>query len=560
MKNGKIFKGMVVLMILAFTAWTACAQTLPSAASASATVTPTNMVLDYELTHVDSNLGPGDSGILVVVIKNVGTQAAENVQLSIPATSDVSVDKRWDLGRMDPLTSKSVSTTITISKDAAIGLHTVPVKISFDGYDQDGTRRNNQLTSYDLPIRIYGNANFQLAVQQVPFYKDVSTKLVITGTTQYGARDLFATLIPVTSAGVSSATAASAASTQAACASILGSSRTYLGSIGKGQSFELDYLIQPHDIGVCSFGLQLDYSDVSGNPLKETLPLGIDVQRYNVDFKVTDVSFAGASPGSVANITVSIENVGNSEAKDASVTLDLNTPFTAIGSSETYVGQFGSKSSKDLNFQASVDSAANIQAYDIPLTITYYDLAGTQHSIQKSIGLQVDGKPEIKAILESTSLFGPGSKGTVTVMVVNKGFAQVKFLNLKMLPTKDYDVTSASEAYIGNLDSDSTDSQDFTIQLNNNVSAGTIPMLFQVTYKEQNSNIDHIDPVQLNLNVLSIQDYTQKQPTGSPLSLLLSGVGILVGLVVAYIVLWFLAKLIGVITGFLDRKLFKRKG
>jgi len=47
---------------------------------------------------------------------------------------------------------------------------------------------------------------------------------------------------------------------------------------------------------------------------------------------------------------------------------------------------------------------------------------------------------------------------------VNKGFAQVKFLNLKMLSTENYDVTSATEAYVGNLDSDSSDSQDFQIQ------------------------------------------------------------------------------------------------
>jgi len=37
------------------------------------------MILNYDLTHVDNNLKAGDSGLLTVVIQNVGTQAAENV-------------------------------------------------------------------------------------------------------------------------------------------------------------------------------------------------------------------------------------------------------------------------------------------------------------------------------------------------------------------------------------------------------------------------------------------------------------------------------------------------
>lgn len=548
----RFFNGMILLTIFGILAAGSAYAALPSAATGTVTTTlvqrlaPTNMVLDYDLTRIDANLKAGDSGLLTLVVKNVGTQAAENVLVNIPGTSDISVNKKFDLGRIEPLGSKTVSTTIAVSKDASIGLHSITVRISYDGYNDAGERKNDQLTVWDFPVRVYGNANFQLSVDSADFYSDVSTKMVIRATTTDGARSITATLIPGTSGN-------------AACASVIGSSKVFLGDLGKGSSFSISYTVQPKAVGVCSFDLRLDYSDVSGNPLSDTLPIGIAVQRYDVDFKVTGVSYVGASPGSTTNISVTINNVGSAAAKDASITLDFSAPFTAIGSSERYIGSFSSHDTKEIDFQASVDSTADIKAYDIPLTIEYFDLAGTKQTIQKSIGIQVDGRPEIKALLEKSDLFTAGTKGIVTVTVVNKGFAQVKFLNLKMLSTENYDVTSASEAYVGNLDSDSTDSQDFQIQMKNEVSAGTIPLKFEITYKEQNSNVDIVDPVNLQINVLSMQDYASKQPTGNAQSLIITAVGGLIGLVVVIVVLWFVYKLVAALIGFLDSRLFKKK-
>jgi len=548
MKGEKMYKGMILLaMLVVVTGMVSAAVTsaASTAASAQQSLTPTNVVLDYDLTHVDANLKPGDSGVLQVVIKNVGQQSAENVQIYIPNVGDISVGKRWGVGRIDPLGTKTVSTTVSISKNAYIGLHTLQVRISYDGFDYEGDRKNDQLSVWEFPIRVYGNANFQISVDKSVFYEGVSKKLVIAGSTQDGARDVYATL--------------SQASTSA-CASIIGPSKTYIGNLGNKEGFDLEYYIQPNNVGVCPFTLLLEYSDVSGNPLKETLPLGIDVQRYDVDFKVTDVSYESASPGSASNITVSLSNVGSAAANDVSVTLDLETPFTAIGSSERYLGKIGSHEEKDINFQALIDSTADIKAYSIPLSIDYFDSAGMKHTIAKSIGIQVDGKPEIKILLENADLFTAGSKGKITLNVVNKGFAEVKFLNLKILPTESYDITSAGEAYIGNLDSDATDTQEFDIQVKENVPAGKMPLRLEVTYKEQNSNVDHVDSVNLEINVLSMQEYAQKQPTGSPVSILISIVGVIVGAVVGIIFIWFLYKLIRAIIGFLDNKLFKRKG
>ena len=80
----------------------------------------------------------------------MGTEAAENVLVYVPGTSDISVNKQWNVGRIDPLGSKTVSATISVSKDAYIGLHTLSVQITYDGYDENGDKKSDQITTWDL--------------------------------------------------------------------------------------------------------------------------------------------------------------------------------------------------------------------------------------------------------------------------------------------------------------------------------------------------------------------------------------------------------------------------
>ncbi|MFZ2456137.1 MAG: hypothetical protein WAX07_06650 [Candidatus Altiarchaeia archaeon] len=488
-------------------------------------VSPTNVVLDYDLTHVDSNLKPGDSGVLQIVIRNVGPQAAEDVQLSVPETGSIAVNKKWDLGKMEPYSIKTVSSTLTVSKDAYIGLHNIQVRINYDGYDSSGKLENDQETVWDFPVRVYVSANFQIAVVKDVFSKDSAGKLVITGSTQDGAKGVSATLGPDPA--------------QAACASVIGSSKVFVGDVSRGQDFRLEYDIKPSNVGVCSFSLLMDYSDISGNSMKENLPVSIDVQRSDADFKVSDVSYTSASPGTAVNVTVSLENLGSAQANDVSVTAQLSSPFTPIGSSERFIGDIGKHGKEDVSFRLLVDSQADVKAYEIPLTIEYFDAAGVKYAVKKTIGLALDGKPELQLFLERSDLLAPGTTGRVTLSVVNKGYAEVKFLSVGLLPTENYAVSLPAESYVGNLGSDATVTEDYEITVNKNASSGTIPLTVRLQYKETNSNVDQIVLSDVDVNVLSGQEYSARQSSGSvsPLIMGLEGLMALValGLIVSFL-------------------------
>jgi hypothetical protein len=520
MENKGIFFGLFLAAIFVLSGLNAYAADAQS-------MSPTNVVLDYDLTHVDSNLKPGDSGVLQIVIRNVGPQAAENAVLTVPDSGSISVNKKWDLGKIEPYSIKTVSSTLTVSKDSYIGLHNIQVRINYDGYDSDGKLQNDQETVWDFPVRVYVNANFQISVDKNVFSKDSTGTLYITGTTQDGAKSVSATL--------------SSDPMQVGCASVVGSSKVFVGDVSGKQDFRLEYDIKPTVVGVCSFSLIMDYSDISGNSMKETLPVSIDVQRNDADFKVTDVSYTDASPGTEVNVTVSLENLGSAQANDVSLTADLSTPFTPIGSSERFIGSIGKHEKKDASFRLLVDSQADVKAYEIPLTIDYFDSAGIKYSINKTIGLALNGKPQLQLFLERNDPLAPGTTGRVTLSIVNKGFAEVKFLSIKLLPTENYDVILPAESYIGNLDSDATVTQDYEISVNKNASAGTIPLNVQLQYKETNSNTDQIVSSDLNVNVLSAQEYSAKQSPGS-MSMLITGLEALMVLVALFLIASFVSR------------------
>ena len=452
----------------------------------------------------------------------MGAQTAENVQVSVADTGGVSVNKKWDVGRMNAYETKTVSSTVTISKDAYIGLHNIQVKINYDGFDSYGKREDNQQSTWDFPVRVYVNANFQIAVQNNVFSKDATGKLLITGTTQQGAKSVSATLT----------------SNSASCASVVGSSKVFVGDVVNDQNFKLEYNVKPSDVGVCSFNLLMDYSDISGNSMTENLAVSIDVQRNDIDFKVTGVSYTGSSPGTASNVTVSLENLGMAPARDVSVTMQLASPFTPIGSPESYVGTVGDHGKADVDFQLQVDSAADVKAYVIPLTIDYFDAAGTKYTVTKTIGLELSGKPDLQIFLERNDALTPGGTGIVTISIVNKGLTEVKFLSVKLLPTDNYDTTPPAEAYIGNLDSDATVTQDYVVAVKKGASPGAMPLKIQLKYKEANSNDDSIETADVDVNVLSAKDYAAMQPSSTMPMLITIGEA-LIGIVVVVLVLSF---------------------
>ncbi|MDD4878192.1 MAG: hypothetical protein PHO02_04095 [Candidatus Nanoarchaeia archaeon] len=173
------------------------------------------------------------------------------------------------------------------------------------------------------------------------------------------------------------------------------------------------------------------------------------------------------APGAMADVAVAIENTQESVMKNVRVAMDLSAaamPFAPVGmSTEQKIKQINAGSSASLTFKlvALPDAAAGV--YKIPLTIEYYDDAGDLHTISDIVGVVVGAEPRISVALDSTELTKSAKTGNLVLKIINHGTEDVKFAKIKINAGTGFSLLSASEVYIGNVDSDDYETADFRV-------------------------------------------------------------------------------------------------
>jgi len=352
--------------------------------------------VDFDSTTFDSVLRAGDSGVMNLVVKNTGGYKADNVQILLPSTGQVHLDKRFYAGQVDPSVSKTFPVIVRIDPAAKSGLSAVQVQISYDGFNSDGTADDNQIITWEIPFRIYGKPLFQITPLKTTYFKDNLEDLILEGVAMDSVKDLEITL-------------------SSSCVTVIGSSRQFIGSISSNQPFNLTYQIKPSSADACMASLRLSYTDGSGNTAQDNISLGLNVEEAGVDFKVVNITYNPTGPGENTKVKVSIKNVGNAKADDVTVALSLSSPFAPLDSQEKYIGEIGGGESVDTDFNIAVGwDASAPQTYSLPMTVSY-KVGGSSYTIDKEIGLDVSGKIVLQIINVASS------RGSVQVDVANIG-------------------------------------------------------------------------------------------------------------------------------------------
>lgn len=262
--------------------------------------------------------------------------------------------------------------------------------------------------------------------------------------------------------------------------------------------------------------------------------------------------------GSMSDITISVKNEGYGEARHASIKLDLSSPFTPVRTSEMYMGEFEGGESRNITFKVSVDSETEALVYKIPLTIKYIDSNGTEKEVSRDIGVRIDAMPDMKVGLESSDTFAAGKGGKVSIEVVNEGFVDAKFVRLALEPTEDYTLTSVKEFYIGNLDSDDIETDEFTIKVSDSVDKEVIPLKVKLEYKGAGGDEKYTNECTVDLKILSKEAYAAKFQTDNTSSMILGILMVVPVFFIVILVLWFIYKIFDLVKDYLNRKLFSR--
>lgn len=177
---------------------------------------------------------------------------------------------------------------------------------------------------------------------------------------------------------------------------------------------------------------------------------------------VKSVEADNFQPGSEQDISLEIKNTLNEDAEDVSLTLDLTgLPFSIIGS-EDNPDEISEDDNENFDFTIKAANSAKAGDYTIPYVITY-NLGSniSQSSKTGTFTLTVEAEPELVYSV-STDTPVVGSKAKLTLNIINKGLGDAKFVSLTLIP-EGYTLLSDENVYIGTIDSDDTQKENFEV-------------------------------------------------------------------------------------------------
>ncbi|MFH1771024.1 MAG: COG1361 S-layer family protein [archaeon] len=290
------------------------------------------------------------------------------------------------------------------------------------------------------------------------------------------------------------------------------SNKVYIGSLG-------------NNYHTAEFTLKVDEKALQGtNKLKvrynidefqkiwSEKELDITVQSGDNVFSISNIETepTNIAPGSSGKIKVEVENFADIYFSDLSASIDLSSddlPFAPYNSpTEKSFYQLAPNQKHEFVFNIITSPDAEAGIFKVPLTLTYSDNTGTEFTKTELIGVVVNSIPDITVTVDDTDLLSDNMMGTITLKIVNKGFNDVKFMNLKIKETDDFEILSASsEEYIGNLDSDDFETVEFNIMLKDGQEL-EIPL--ELEYKDMNNN-PYTENLAVKLKVYSAKELGQ---------------------------------------------------
>lgn len=212
-------------------------------------------------------------------------------------------------------------------------------------------------------------------------------------------------------------------------------------------------------------------------------------------------------PGVPSALRLTLKNTADSLLKDIAVTLGVEgTPFVPhgeIAEKRIFILTAGEEQTLNFTFKPKPDASAGL--YTLPVVMSYADELGTKYTISDIVSLSVGAVPDLRVYVRESTLQQSGERGTITLEIANVGLTDVKFLQMTLLPNPGYRLLSPSSyIYIGDVDSDDTESEDFDVYASDD-SRSNLTISLTLEYLDPNNN-KYRQQVELSVPLLSGQE------------------------------------------------------
>lgn len=214
-------------------------------------------------------------------------------------------------------------------------------------------------------------------------------------------------------------------------------------------------------------------------------------------------------PGEKATVGITLKNIAGILLKKIKVKISLGSvPLAPLGSTnEKVIEQIDKDEEVVVRFDLIGEPDATSGVYKVPIEVVYYDGLGNSYNRNSTIGLLVGSEPDLSVNIDSTTIYQRGSTGDVAIKIVNKDVNGIKFLNIVLAESENYRITSPSEVYVGNIDSDDYETAEFTLFVENKKD-GDILLPLLLEYKDGN-NRAYRDNIKLKLPLYGTSEAKQ---------------------------------------------------
>ncbi|MFT4326695.1 MAG: COG1361 S-layer family protein [Candidatus Woesearchaeota archaeon] len=242
----------------------------------------------------------------------------------------------------------------------------------------------------------------------------------------------------------------------------------------------------------------------SANSAEQIVEIPVRVRTRDTGLEITQVAAENLVQGKPETIGLTITNPSDSTLRSVTARLILDdVPFAPHDSATSrYVSNLGSQDSALFRFRLVALPNAVSGMYRVPIEIEYFDSLNEKVFRTEMITLSIGATPDVRMLAQALDFTADQNRGTIRVEFVNRGLTDVKFLDLELLETEDYEVLSRRQVYIGSVDSDDFDTAEFTIARKSEATEFDVHVAF--SYMDSSNN-PYQDTMQLPVRLHAAQ-------------------------------------------------------
>lgn len=260
-----------------------------------------------------------------------------------------------------------------------------------------------------------------------------------------------------------------------------------LGALRDGQPTPVHFGIDaPQDVPAGTYHLPIDVTyEYEGDERASTTVYATVRVRERARFAVVDAT-DDVRVGADGLVNVTIENVGEAAAGDATVEVAAGSPALSVGgaqASSRYAGEWAPGERKTLTYEVAAKPTAEPRSTSLSATVRYDDDGAPRHSVPLSVPVSLAPDRRFDLAVTNASLRA-GRDGALTLAVTNVGEDAASDVELEWIGRSSDVHPDRTGAGIGALAPGETATATFPVTASADAAPGTRRFVFRVAYDQ----------------------------------------------------------------------------